>query len=157
MAVNGTKVKTIASKRKAMNHERMLKAKKELEREINALMRRAEILDAKEDQRYGKGKRGREQPDELQRQGRKGMAAETAVAAARQRQQAAAEAKAKATRAPEADAPAAELAELSKKADAGASKAKAAREKAIAAAEDTGLDPPDLEPLAAETMPRRGM
>ena len=39
-----------------MSHERMLRAEKQLEQEINALMRKAEILDAQEDRRYGKGK-----------------------------------------------------------------------------------------------------
>jgi hypothetical protein len=149
-----------------MSHERMLRAEKELQKEINALMRRAEILDAQEDQRYGKGKRGSELPDELRRrqdrlarirQARKEMEAETAAAAARQRQQEAEEARAQATAAQKAKAPAAEQAERTKKAEAAASKAKAAREKAIAAAEDAGLDPPNLEPLAAEAMPRRGL
>jgi hypothetical protein len=46
VALDGTKVKANASKHKAMSHERMLRVEKELEKEINALMRRAEILDA---------------------------------------------------------------------------------------------------------------
>ena len=41
-----------------MSHERMLRAEKELEKQINVLMRRAEILDAQEDKCYGKGKLG---------------------------------------------------------------------------------------------------
>ena len=41
---DGTKVQANASKHKAMSHERMLRAKKELEQEINALIRKAEIL-----------------------------------------------------------------------------------------------------------------
>ena len=86
-------VQANASKRKAMRHERMLRAEKELQKEINALMRKAEILDAQEeDRRYGKGKLGSELPDELRRrqvrlaripQARKEMEAETAAAAAR--------------------------------------------------------------------------
>jgi hypothetical protein len=144
----------------------MLRAEKELEKEINALMRRAEILDAQEDQRYGKGKRGSDLPDELRRrqdrlarirQARKEMEAETAAAAARQRQQDAEEARAKARAAQEADAPAAEQAELNKKAEVAAAKAKAARDKAVAAAEDAGIELPDLEPLAEGAMPRRGL
>ncbi len=67
MALDGTKVKANASKHKAMNHERMLRAEKELGMEINALMRRVEILDAQEDHRYGKGKRGSELTNELRR------------------------------------------------------------------------------------------
>jgi len=48
VALDGTKVQGNASKRKAMSQERMLKAEKQLEKEINALMRRAEIQDAQE-------------------------------------------------------------------------------------------------------------
>ena len=166
VALDGTKVKANASKHKAMSHQRMLMAEKQLEQEINALLRRAEILDSQEDQRYGKGKRGSELPDELRRrqdrlarirQASKEMEAETAAAAARQRQQDAAATSAKSTAAQKAKAPAAEQAELNKKAEVAACKAKAARDKAIAAAEDAGLDPPNLEPLAAEAIPRRGL
>ena len=166
VALDGTKVQANASKRKAMSHERMLRAEKELEKEINALMRRAEILDAQEDKRYGKGKLGSDLPDELRRcqdrlarirQARKEMEAETAAAAARQRQQDAEEARAKASAARETDAVAAEQSELSQKAEAAAAKANAAREKAIEAAENAGLEPPDLEPLAFDAMPRRGL
>ena len=89
------------------------------------------------------------------RQARKEMEAETAEA--RQRQQEAEEARAKADAAREADAAAAEQAERNKKAEAAAAKAKAGREKAIEAAENACLEPPDLEPLAAEAMPRRGL
>ena len=96
VALDGTKVQANASKHKAMSHERMLRAEKELEKEINALLRRAEILDSQDDKRYGKGKRGSDLPDELRRrqdllaricQARKEMEAETAAATARQRQQ----------------------------------------------------------------------
>jgi len=149
-----------------MSHERMLRTEKELEKEINALMRKAEILDAQEDRRYGKGNRGSELPEELRhkqgrlariRQARKEMEAETAAAAARQRQEEAEEASAKAAAAREAAAPATEQAELIKKAESAAAKAKDAREKAIEAAENAGVEPPDLEPLAADAMPRRGL
>jgi transposase len=166
LALDGTKVKANASKHKAMSHERMIRGEKELEKEINALMRRAEILDAQEDQRYGKGKRSSELPDELRRrqdrlarirQARKEMEAETAAAAARQRQQDSEEASAKATAAQQADAPAADQFELNKKAEVAAAKAKAARDKAITAAEDAGIELPDLEPLAVDVMPRRGL
>ncbi len=166
VALDGTKVQASASKHKAMSHERMLRAEKELEKEINALIRKAEILDAQEDRKYGKGKLGSELPDELRhkqsrlariRQARKEMEAETAAAAARQRQEEAEAASSKAAAAREADAPATEQAELQKKAEAAAAKAKAAREKAIEAAEYAGLEPPDLEPLAADAMPRRGL
>jgi hypothetical protein len=51
----------------------MLKAEKELEKEINVLIRKAEILAAQEDPRYGKGKCGSDLPEELRRrqQGRR--------------------------------------------------------------------------------------
>jgi len=166
VALDGTKVKANASKHKAMSHERMLRAEKLLEQEINALMRRAEILDAQEDRRYGKGKRGSDLPEELRRrqdrlkrirQARKEMEAETAAAAARQRQEEADEASATAAAAQDSEAPAAEQSELGKKAESAAAKAREARDTATEAAEYAGLEPPDLEPLAAGAMPRRGL
>jgi hypothetical protein len=85
------------------------------------------------------------------------MEAETAAADARQRQEEAERARAKATEAEEADASEAEQVTLRNKADAAAAKAEVAKEKAIQAAENAGLDLPDLAPLAAEAMPRRGL
>jgi transposase len=166
VALDGTKVQASASKHKAMSHERMLRAEKELEKEINSLIRKAELLDAQEDRRYGKGNLGSELPDELRhkqgrlakiRQARKEMEAETAAAAARQRQEEAEKVRAKAAAAKETEAPAAEQAELRKKAEAAEVTARAAKEKANEAAEDAGLEPPDLEPLACDAMPRRGL
>ena len=165
VALDGTKVQANASKHKAMSHERMLRAEKELEQEINALLRKAEILDAQEDKRYGKGKRGSELPEELRhkqsrleriRQARKQMEAETAAAAARQRQEKADRARAQAEAAKEADAPASEQEALNKKAEVAATKARAAIDNAIEAAEMAG-GVVDLEPLAADAMPRRGL
>ncbi|MEA5416247.1 hypothetical protein [Synechococcus sp. BA-132 BA5] len=121
-------------------------------------MRKAEILDAQEDQRYGKSNRGSELPDELRRrqdrlarirQARKEMEAETIAAAARQRHEEAEEARDKAAAARESDAPAAEQADLNKKVEAAAAKAKVARENVIEAAEIAGVEPLDLEPLGA--------
>jgi transposase len=166
VALDGTKVKANASKHKAMSHERMLRAEKELEKEINALMRRAEILDAQDDKRYGKGKLGSDLPDELRRrqdrlvrirQARKEMEAETAAATARQRQEEAEEARSRAAAAREADAPDDEQAELNSKTETAVARAQAARDQAIQAAENAGVEPPDLEPLAVEAMPRRGL
>jgi membrane protein involved in colicin uptake len=120
----------------------MLTAEQQLAQEINALMRKSEILDAQEDWRYGKTDRCSDLPDELRRrqdrlerirQARKEMEAETAAAAARQRQEEADQARAEADAANESDALAVEQAELNKRAEA-AAKAKAAREKAIEAA-----------------------
>jgi len=67
VALDGTKVKANTSKHKAMSHERMLKSERQLEAEMRALLRKAEIIDAQEDGQVGKGKRGDELPEELQR------------------------------------------------------------------------------------------
>ena len=108
VALDGTKVKANASKHKAMSHARMLKSEKQLEAEMRALLRKAELIDAQEDGQYGKGKRGDELPKELQRRSsrlewiRKAKAeleAEAAAAKAAQRQQEAAAADKEATEA----------------------------------------------------------
>jgi hypothetical protein len=67
VALDGTKIRANASRHKAMNHERMLKSERQLETEMRALLRKAELIDAQEDAQYGKGKRGDELPEELQR------------------------------------------------------------------------------------------
>jgi hypothetical protein len=67
VALDGTKVKANASKHKAISHERMLKSERQLQSEMRALLRKAEIIDAQEDGQVGKGKRGDELPEELQR------------------------------------------------------------------------------------------
>jgi transposase len=65
VALDGTKIKANASKRKAMSYGRMCEKEKELEREVEELLRKAEEVDEEEDRRYGKGKRGDELPEEL--------------------------------------------------------------------------------------------
>jgi transposase len=96
VALDGTKVKANASKHKAMSHERMLKTEAQLEVEIAALLRKAELIDAQEDARYGKGKRGDELPKELElrqdrldalRKARTELEAEAAADDARRREQ----------------------------------------------------------------------
>ena len=96
VALDGTKIRANASKHKAMSHERMLKSERQLEGEMRALLRKAELIDAQEDGQYGKGKRGDELPEELQRRSsrlewiRKAKAeleAEAAAAKAAQRQE----------------------------------------------------------------------
>ena len=88
VALDGTKLRANASKHKAMSHERMLKSEPQLEGEMRALLRKAELIDAQEDGQYGKGKRGGELPEELQRRSsrlewiRKAKAALEAEAAA---------------------------------------------------------------------------
>ncbi|MDH4404701.1 MAG: transposase [Cyanobium sp. D14.bin.5] len=100
VALDGPKVQAKASKHKAMSHERLLKAEAQLG-EIKELMSRAEILDAREDGKYGKGKLGSDLPKELRRredrlkkirQARQALEAEAAAAAARDRAKQAAEA-----------------------------------------------------------------
>jgi transposase len=66
VSLDGTKMKANASKHKAMSYARMNEKEKELEREVNELLRKAESVDAEEDKRYGKGIRGDELPEELQ-------------------------------------------------------------------------------------------
>jgi len=65
--------------------------------------------------------------------------------------------KGQATAARESDAPAAEKADLDKKSEGSSSQGQGGREKAIEAAEIPDVDRPDLEPLAPEAMPRRGL
>ena len=161
VALDGTKVKANASKHKAMSHERMLKAEAQLEKEIQDLMREAEIVDAQEDGQYGKGKRGSDLPEELQRredrlekirQARLELEAETAAVAARERLEQAAEAEEAAQKASEE-----ERQKLNSKAERAREKAEAARELAMEKAALAGLEPPDLEPLKSDQMPRRGL
>jgi len=67
VALDGTKVKANASKHKAMSYGRMKKKKEELEKEIDALLQNAEAVDKEEDQKFGKGRKGWDLPDELKR------------------------------------------------------------------------------------------
>jgi transposase len=65
IALDGTKVKANASKHKAMSYDHMQKKAYELKAEITRLLAEAEAVDAAEDTRYGRGKRGDELPEEL--------------------------------------------------------------------------------------------
>jgi len=67
VAIDGTKVQANASKHKAMSYERMTEKEAELRKEVAALLAKAESVDAEEDQRYGKNKRGEDLPTELRR------------------------------------------------------------------------------------------
>jgi hypothetical protein len=67
VALDGTKIQANASKHKAMSYERMGEAEKKLEAEVQALLAEAARVDAEEDGKYGKGKRGDELPKELAR------------------------------------------------------------------------------------------
>lgn len=67
VAVDGSKVQANASKHKAMSYGRMKEDEKRLQAEIEALLRRAEAIDASEDAEHGADMRGDEIPDELRR------------------------------------------------------------------------------------------
>ena len=67
VSLDGTKVKANASKHKAMSYGHMAKRKEELEAEVADLLRQAKEADRVEDLKYGKGRRGDELPEELQR------------------------------------------------------------------------------------------
>jgi transposase len=74
LALDGTKLRANASRHKAMSYERMVKKETQLEREIavlrknvDALLQDAELLDAEEDERFGRDRLGDELPEELQR------------------------------------------------------------------------------------------
>ena len=65
VSLDGTKVKANASKHKAMSYSRMKVRERELEKKVEELLKKAELVDADEDSRYGKGVRGDELPEEL--------------------------------------------------------------------------------------------
>ena len=67
VAIDGTKMKANASKHKAMSYQRMQKQEARLKAEVEALLRRAEEVDAAEDELYGKGQQPQDLPAELQR------------------------------------------------------------------------------------------
>ena len=67
VALEGTKIKAHASKHQAMSYARMEKGEKKLEAEVKALLQEAAGVDAEEDGKYGRGKRGDELPKELAR------------------------------------------------------------------------------------------
>lgn len=67
VALDGTKVRANASRRKAMSYVRMSDKEKILADEVSALLAEAERIDKAEDAQYGKTKRGDELPEELRR------------------------------------------------------------------------------------------
>ena len=67
VALDGTKVRANASKRKAMSYARMSEKEKVLAQEVSALLAEAERIDKAEDARYGTNSRGDELPEELRR------------------------------------------------------------------------------------------
>lgn len=67
VALDGTKVRANASKRKAMSYARMSEKEKVLAAEVSALLAEAERVDKAEDNKFGKNRRGDELPEELRR------------------------------------------------------------------------------------------
>jgi len=67
VALDGTKLRANASKRKAMSYARMTEKEKILAAEVSALLAEAERIDKAEDKQFGKNRRGDELPAELAR------------------------------------------------------------------------------------------
>jgi transposase len=74
LALDGTKLRASASRRKAMSYARMVKKEQQLEaevaelrRNVDRLLREADRVDVEEDKRFGPDRRGDELPAELQR------------------------------------------------------------------------------------------
>jgi hypothetical protein len=67
LAIDGTKVKANASKRKAMSYGRMLEQERRLREQIASLTAAAEAVDTQEDAEQGPDRRGDELPEELAR------------------------------------------------------------------------------------------
>lgn len=65
VALDGTKVRANASRHKAMSYARLTEKQKVLADEISDLMAEARCVDATEDARFGRGRRGDELPAEL--------------------------------------------------------------------------------------------
>jgi len=109
VALDGTKVLANASKHKAMSYGRMGEAERKLAEEVAALLAQAQQVDAAEDARYGKGRRGDELPAALARR-------ESRLAKIREAK-AALEAEAKAQAIAAAEAAQAKLAERQRQAE----------------------------------------
>ena len=67
VAIDGSKIAGNASKHKAMSYERMGETEKRLQAEVEEILKRADAVDAAEDEKYGKGQGGEELPAELVR------------------------------------------------------------------------------------------
>ena len=67
VAIDGTKMKANASKHKAMSYDRMQKDEARIKAEVEALIARAEAVDAEEDALYGVGQQPNDLPAELRR------------------------------------------------------------------------------------------
>ncbi len=67
VALDGTKIRANASRHKAMSYARLTEKQKVLAAEVSELLAEAQDIDAAEDTRFGKDKRGDELPAELAR------------------------------------------------------------------------------------------
>lgn len=67
VSLDGSKVKANASAHSSMSYARMTAKEKQLRQEIEAIFADAENQDRLEDEKFGKGKRGDELPEELRR------------------------------------------------------------------------------------------
>jgi transposase len=67
IAIDGSKFKANASKHKAMSYERMGETERKLQEDVNRLLAEAERVDAEEEAKFGRGRRGDELPEELRR------------------------------------------------------------------------------------------
>lgn len=67
VALDGTKLRANASRRKAMSYARMSEKEKVLAAEVSELLAQAEDIDKSEDARFGKDSRGDELPEQLRR------------------------------------------------------------------------------------------
>ena len=67
VALDGTKLRANASRRKAMSYARMSEKEKILAQQVSDLLAEAEAIDKAEDAQFGKSRRGDELPDQLSR------------------------------------------------------------------------------------------
>ena len=105
VALDGTKVRANASRRKAMSYARLTQKEKILAVEVSAMLADAQRVDDAEDAKFGKDRRGDELPEDLRRKesrlAKLRQAKADLEAEARERAEAAAEAKARAAGADE--------------------------------------------------------
>ncbi|WP_425460981.1 IS1182 family transposase [Leekyejoonella antrihumi] len=97
VALDGTKLRANASRRKAMSYARMSEREKILAQEVSDLLGQAEDLDAAEDAAFGKDRRGDELPQELARRESRLVTLREAKAALEQQARDRAEDRARAT------------------------------------------------------------
>jgi transposase len=98
VALDGTKVRANASKHKAMSYGRMKEKADELELKVKELLDLAERIDSEDDEKYGKGVRGDELPEELRRRESRLKKIQEAMAALEAEAKAAAAVKAEAAK-----------------------------------------------------------